>query len=59
MPKVKPSLMFVYPEFKRKLKMESAGLGISMINYTKLLSEKEFIEIPNQKKKRGAFDFGF
>jgi hypothetical protein len=57
--KSKVDRIFVYPEFKKKLKMESAGLGISMIDYTKMLSEKEFIEIPNLKKKRGAFDFGF
>lgn len=59
MVKTKVDRIFVYPEFKKKLKMESAGLGISMIDYTKLLSEKEFVEIPNPKKKRGAFDFGF
>jgi hypothetical protein len=57
--KSKVDRIFVYPEFKKKLKMESAGLGISMIDYTKMLSEKEFIEIPNLKKKRGEFDFGF
>lgn len=59
------TLMRVHPDFKRKLKMESADNNMSIINYTKLLSEKEFVELPNigktkkDKRMRGVFDFGF
>lgn len=52
--------IFVHPEFKKKLKKESADLNISMIEYSKLISEKEFVEVPfSKKKKKSIWDLGF
>lgn len=53
--KDKYSLMFVYPAFKKKLKVEASKSNKSMIQLTKDLSESPFEEMEgffkNDKKK--------
>ena len=57
-------LILVDPAFKRKLKIESANLGMSMVKYTSMLSRKDMLELEktdhyDKKRKRDMFDFGF
>jgi hypothetical protein len=57
-------LIWVTPDFKRKLKVESAERGISIMDYTKMLSRRNILELEktdhhDKKRKRDMFDFGF
>lgn len=61
------SRIFVDPDFKRRLKVESANNNMSIINYTRILANKEdFFKNQKQqlythkrKTKGGLFDMGF
>lgn len=48
--------MFVYPEFKRKIKAEAALKGLSVIKYTKKLSGSKSLE---EEFKESSKDEGF
>lgn len=54
--------MWVYPEYKKKIKKEAAELGLSIVELTKKKTE-EFPQLTyirkNEKKKKKTFGFSF
>lgn len=62
MNKDRPVFIFVHPEFKKKLKIQSAIEGVSMIKFTEKLARdaENNIEKTDQNiKKKGGFKFQF
>ena len=49
--------MWVAPEFHRKIKSESSNKGISILEYTKQLSEDKIMK--KKESKRKVFNYGF
>ena len=47
------TMMWVYPSYKSKVKADAAAKGISILDYTQLLSEGKVT-----KKKKLDFNFG-
>lgn len=54
-------IMAVAPEFRSKLKIESAQNNMSIIEYTKKLASKQDESLKDEvfKKKKGGFDLSF
>ena len=55
---MKPVILWVHPDFKKKMKIESANNGCSMIELTKKLSENKDGDEVNIKSGR-RFNFRF
>ena len=47
--------MWVDPEFHKQMKVESSSKGMSIINYTRELSETKKVN----KEKKKVFNYGF
>lgn len=55
---MKPVILWVHPDFKKKMKIESANNGCSMIELTKKIAEsKETDEVIPKSGRRFSFRF--
>ena len=59
MTKQKLARLFVAPEFKTKIKVESANHNMSIIEYTRKLAREDETFNIGQLKKKGGLKFDF